>query len=469
MAAWRAWRCADLSGLALEPDEGRALRLPPSVPRDEPVALADNQQIKQVLVALTRLAAARHQPFILAFDQVDNLDTDQASAMSRFLEALIDAAPNLLVVTTGVQATLFQWRHAGVIQQSSWDRLAQFEIELQRVTSAEAGQMIRARLDDFFASYADLAALRHRREQDAYYPLGRAWFERQFKDKSDLRPRDVINQAREAWRAEQERLRTVGMPDWLTNGPVALPPPTSSPDPETLDRLLDEKIAQMCSPSGTQPSPSGDADDLSELMRAVLEQCRDADPDYGVVEVKRVPAVKKGHKPLYDLSILLHDRPDTPSVRVGLLVLTATRALEVAVRLRRLTNNLPAVDRLVLLTVEWIGLPIKDRGTIYLTTVQEHFGERFQHLELTREEYQQLNALCQTVQDARGGDLEIDTGGGATRHVAPKEVIASHRREGRYLHSRVLRKLLGQSAAAATRVDTLDDETAEVLLSSEPS
>ena len=37
------------------------------------VTLEDAQEIKQVLVALTRLAASGKTPFILAFDQVDGL------------------------------------------------------------------------------------------------------------------------------------------------------------------------------------------------------------------------------------------------------------------------------------------------------------------------------------------------------------------------------------------------------------
>ncbi len=82
-----------LSGDYLEPAEARRLGLPPSRVPDEPAALADNQQIKQVLVALSRTALSRGRPFLLCFDQVDNLDDDQAAALSRFLEALIDSAP----------------------------------------------------------------------------------------------------------------------------------------------------------------------------------------------------------------------------------------------------------------------------------------------------------------------------------------------------------------------------------------
>src|SRR5262249_34041464 len=61
-----------LSGDFLDPDEARRLGLPPGRGRDEPAALADHEQIKQVLVALTRMASSRGQPFVLCFDQVDN-------------------------------------------------------------------------------------------------------------------------------------------------------------------------------------------------------------------------------------------------------------------------------------------------------------------------------------------------------------------------------------------------------------
>src|ERR1019366_9173714 len=85
-------------------------------PAGETGGLADNEQVKQVLVAVTRLAAAAGRPFVLAFDQVDNLEDGQFAALARFLEALIDASPNLLAVTAGVQTTLVHWRQNQLIQ-----------------------------------------------------------------------------------------------------------------------------------------------------------------------------------------------------------------------------------------------------------------------------------------------------------------------------------------------------------------
>src|SRR5262249_3240019 len=142
-----------LAGDYLDPPEAARLRLPPARSRDEPVGLADNQQVKQVLVTLARLARSARQPFLLCFDQVDNLDAAQMAALARFLEALLATAPNLLVATAGVQATLLPWRQARVIQDSAWDRLAQFEVQLQRVTPDEAERIVAARLGRFLEPF----------------------------------------------------------------------------------------------------------------------------------------------------------------------------------------------------------------------------------------------------------------------------------------------------------------------------
>src|SRR5260370_17015943 len=139
-----------LAGDELDPEEARRLGLAPSRGAGEPAALADDQQIKQVLVALCRMASSRRQPLILCFDQVDNLDRDQAAALARFLAALLDSCANLLVVISGIQATLLQWRGHKVIQDSAWDRLAQFEIALHRTTAPKAFPTLPAPLPRFF-------------------------------------------------------------------------------------------------------------------------------------------------------------------------------------------------------------------------------------------------------------------------------------------------------------------------------
>ena len=90
-----------LSGDALDPEEAKAMGLPPTAHTEETVAIVDDEQIKRVLIALADLAAYWNRAVILCFDQVDNLERDQFAALSRFLHALLDGASNLLVVTAG--------------------------------------------------------------------------------------------------------------------------------------------------------------------------------------------------------------------------------------------------------------------------------------------------------------------------------------------------------------------------------
>ena len=55
----------------------------------------EEEGIKRVFIALTQIASCRRLPFILCFDQVDNLEPEQVGALARFLHALLDRVRNL--------------------------------------------------------------------------------------------------------------------------------------------------------------------------------------------------------------------------------------------------------------------------------------------------------------------------------------------------------------------------------------
>lgn len=431
-----------LSGQALDPDEARALGLPAGLRRDEPSALADNQQIKQVLVALARLAAGRDQPLVLAFDQVDNLDADQMSALARFLEALLDSAPNLLVVTAGIKATLLRWREQGVIQSSAWDRLAHSPLDLLRLTAAQALEIVRGRLDDFLAPCTQVESVRRRRADDPLFPLGRRWQARHLDGKADIRPRDVLNWARAGWRHQQEALHRQGGPAWLMAWPGkddATPDTrdwTESEIRAAIDRKVDEKMAAHRAWRGREPQGlPPDADHLVGLLYSLLVQLRDAGHHLGVMEVERVPPPQRDTRPAYDLDVLQRG-PDGVPARTGVLALTAANAYSVTVALRRLVQDARPLDRLLLVTDERVGLPLGEKGHEYRNDLRQG-GARFRQVELTFAEYAELDALAEVIRLARGGDLETEA-----RPVTEPEVIASHQRRGRYRTSRLLRELL---------------------------
>jgi AAA ATPase domain len=441
-----------LAGDFLDPAEARRLGLPPGPRRDEAVALADNQQVKQVLVALTQLALYRRQPFLLCLDQVDNLDDEQVAALARFLEALLDSAANLLVVTSGVQATLVGYRPRGVIQSSAWDRLAQFEIGLQRISVSESRQIVAERIRRFLEPLGDLEPVRQRLQANPLFPLGEPWAEDFFRDKIELRPRDVLNGARAAWQHEQEALQARGGPAWFAEwGTPAFPPQdgtapmalTPEQNREAIDRKVDQKMEEYQAQILAEPHAwPADANHLSGLLQALLEQCfRTADGSAGA-RVERLAVSKNRQRPALDLIIHRWEAGTGREERAGLLCLVNPSATSTAAFLRRLVEDDRPVDRLLLVTDERQPLQLGSKGEDYLAELRGRRRFRFQHITLTLGQVAQLEALRAVVGLARSGDLEIEEAPGKTRPVSEEEVLASHRRRGRYRAAAVLGELL---------------------------
>jgi hypothetical protein len=442
-----------LAGQALDPEEARTLELPPARRADEPVALIDNQQIKQVLVALTRLAASKRRPFLLVFDQVDNLDEEQAAALARLLEAVIDSSPNLLVVLAGVKDTLVRWHQNRVIQTSAWDRLAQEEIDLQRVSPAEAVRIIEARLRSFLESFADVELLRKRRQDDALFPLGQAWREQSFQDRIEVRPRDAINWAREGWRRQQESLSRHDPLDWLMRWPKdgeggGGPPdePTTEEIGVAIDRKIAEKLAAIRAQLEREPHLlPAHADHLAEVVRSLLAQCRDSGHRYGVWEVERVRSPKNA-QPTYHLSLRQRGGEGAADIRTGVLFLMERSPTSVAGFLRRLLADWGAFDRIVLVTEKTIGLPLGQAGREYLDDLRRRGPRHLQTPELTFAECVELESLHRVVGLAKSRDLEIEPRLGSARPVTEQEAIEAYHRHGRYLASDLLRTLLEGAA-----------------------
>jgi hypothetical protein len=468
-SAYRAWTRPEdgiaalavrwLSGDSLDPDEARLLGLPPGRWRDEPLALADNQQIKQVLVAISHMALSRGQPFLLCFDQVDNLDTDQAGALARFLEALIDSAPNLLVVTAGIQASLLRWRTDKIIQDSAWDRLAQFEIGLHRLTSAEAGRIVAARLERFFAPFLHLESIAARRRDDPFFPLGRAWRATFLRDKIDVRPRDAINWAREGWRREQESLCRDGGPAWLDSwgtvpAPLAdgmpLTPPTEESIQAAIDRKVTEKIHEQIRRRQAAPAAlPADADQLAGMVLKLLRQCRESGQGQDLIEVDR-PIASTGRRRDHDVWVRRRG-PDGRDTTVGLLFLAGGHGKTTEAALRRLLQAAPMPDLQYLVTDEREPPAFGKLGKQHLADLKQRAEPRFERLDLSFAEVAELDALAAVLGHAQSGDLEIEPRPGYSRPVTEQELSAAYHRLGRYAGCPVVRNVLSGASPPASR------------------
>jgi hypothetical protein len=441
------WAVRWLSGDFLDAAEARQLGLPAGP--DEPVALADNQQIKHVFVALSRLALSRHQPFLLCFDQVDNLDTDQAAALARFLEALIDSAANLLVVLAGIQASLLRWRGDKVFQDSAWDRLAQFEIAVRRISVPEGTAIVAARLQRFLEPYAGVDRVRQRRQADPLFPLGQPWVDAFLKDKIELRPRDVLTWAREGWRREQEALQRMGGPAWLARD-GSRPPAVSSTLPltteqlrEAIDQKVNEKLAEEKARRLAEPHTlPPDAEHLAGLVFTLFEQSVPADMTYPLFDAEPCSRGKRGSRPVYDWLVRQHPSAQDRAVRTGVLFLTTRSGQSATAALRRLVRDPNPPERVLLVTDARTALPLGPAGREHYEALRQRGQSSFQHLELNFEQVAELDSLQATVGLGRAGDLEIELPGGDTRPVSDKEVIDSHQRQGHYQTAAVLGDLL---------------------------
>lgn len=437
-----------LSGEEIDADAARALGLNPD--GNESVDLQDDQQVEQVLLALCRLALVRKQPFVLCVDQVDTMEPEKLSALTRFLHVLIDHAPNLLVIISGVKNSLIDFRDHGVIIESSWDRVAEYPIEVNRIKRDDARRIIEARLERFLEPFMQLDPVRRHVQEDTLFPLGRHWLDEQLDTGLEFRPRHVLMWARDAWEDQQAALERLGEDQWIKQWPGIIPngekPTVSSVTDEEIaaaidekvERKIEEQIEQHRLQAGSLPP---DAGNLTGLVLALLEQCRGKGSEYTFRDVERL-AKKKGKLPPYDLLVHEHRDPDGRMVTTGIQFITNTGRSATAA-LGRLLECEPAPDHRLLVTDhERRPLTAGPQGVAYYKDLKKLGMEKFQHIKLTFEQYARLDALQGVVTQARVGDLEIEAQRGTIRRVGEEEAIASHHRRDRYRAHPLLRHLL---------------------------
>jgi len=437
-----AWLSGD------EVDAGHAQALGLKASAHGSAQLRDDQEVIQVLLMLARLAVAAGQPFVLCVDQVDNLDDDKLMALARFLHAVIDQAENLLVIVSGVKASLLERVDREIIPASSWDRLAQYQVDVHRIRAGEARHILEARLERFHEPFRRVEAVHNHLREDTLFPLGRAWLDRRLGDGVEFRPRDVLIWARDAWDAERAKLKDEGAARWLAGWPgepvVAKPPsiPTPAEIESAIDaevgRKIEEQVAQRRLQPGSLPP---DADNLAGLVESLLRQCGGEGLPYTFRGVERRKK-QKGVLPPYDLLVREHRAGDDAEVTTGVLFVTNI-GLSATTALRRLLEDESAPDHRILVTdQERRPLKVGPQGVDYYRDLGTLGPERFEHIKIGADQYATLDALEGVVQMARVGDLEVEVPRGATRPINEAEVVASHHRAGRYLAHPVLHPLL---------------------------
>ncbi len=442
-----------LQGDELDHDEAHELELRCGDDREHPIALPGTQAVESVLVALAELAWLGGQPFVLAFDQVDNLQDAQIASLAQFLHPLIDHARNLLVVVSGVQSRLLDFLERGVILRAAWERMAQDErgIRVGRIRKEQARQLLQARLEKFVEPYVTVPGVKAHLHEDGLFPLGGAWFEQRTADPVDFRPRDVINWARDRWREIQRRIGELGGPAWLAAWPDPCPdarhavvPPTENELARRIDEQAARRLGQQLQRRQREPeSLPADAANLAGLVETLLEQCRDPAWGYRLRHVERPAPVRAGRLPVYHLMLTSQADQEGPPRRTGVTFLVTGNRTSAAAALRRMVDDEMPPQRVVLVCDARQPLDLGLKGREYLEILQARGPQRFAVVHLSFLQYAELDALQAVVGDARTGDLEVDLAGGHVRRVSEAEAVASHQRNDRYRSNSLLSLLLG--------------------------
>ena len=416
--------------------------------------LINNQRFKQVLVALTQLARMARQLFLICFDQVDNLAEAQIQSFSRFLHDLLDSAGNLMVVTTGVRETLIGFLQRGIITETSWDRIGQVEITLNRIPKHRAKDLLLARLQKFMEGARGLPELEPLIRKDNLFPLGTPWLEDRLQKLADLRPRDLLTWASRCWQQHQEVLMTTPGTLWLARWQQKLEAfdPNHNMEAETRHKEWDETVTnvfeeKMDTLRNDPDSLPVNEDTLRHRVYQLLQHCLNARLSSSFLNIEWVSS-KGGARSTYDLIVRHRSEPDGQVVCFGLCFLVNNNSLTVAHSLRRLLEEANPPDRVFLITDQRQQLILGPEGKKRLDTLKRKGASKFKLIELSPEENAQMEALLVTLDMGESGLLPNISG--ETSAFTPRQILESHQRQSRLKNHRLLHMVLQLTTTGAS-------------------
>ena len=426
-----------ISGETIEPEDAVALGLGSNPSR---ASLADDEAVRDVLQLLAALASSAGKPFVLCIDQVDNLDHDKIKALTSFLHALLDHCKNLVVILSGVRENLYELREKRVIPEAAWDRVAEYRIELAKLHRDEARLLVRRRVEAVMKPFSEIREVAEQIAKDDLFPVGRAWFDHRLEGLVEVRARDVVSWARDAWDEEHARLTKVGLKPWLSkwgrieggHGPHPL---GRKDDPAAIDHITATKVKEHVSQRGLAPDGlPANVDNWRVLVESVLARCI-GDTRY------KLRSIARPSKGGYHL-VTVRRGDNGREVQSALVFVAAPNANAATSALKKMVDDAAPPGCQYLVSDE-DRRPLK-LGAVGRKTYDGLIGlgdTRFQHVKLTFQDHAELDAFEGVVGAARTGDLEIDTGAGA-RRLSEIEVTESLHRQGFFVKHPLLRRLL---------------------------
>lgn len=433
-----------LGGETIDPQVAESIGL--RVNSEEGASIEDDVAVQRTLDVICRLCACAGRPFVLCLDQVDNLNHSRVTAMASFLQAALDNGHNLCVVLSGVKESMDNLERTGVIPTAAADRLAQHRVLLSKVSPDGGRKIVEERIHQFSAAFKDVKEVAKPRTKDPLVPLTLAWWKGRVGDTIEVRPREVIKWARDAWYGEQDRMHEVGQEAWLKElGMVhELPVKPPLPLPDAIDDVIAKKLTQAVAERKLNPERlPPDADNLATLTHTLLMVCDDHDA-YTLRSSERVEASRRVST--YDMFVSEQSRKGT-SVSNGLTFLTADNALRATNTMKRLLDDKsPPTHQLLVTDEERRPLQLGAKGAELYDRLKA--GGRFLHLRLTFDDYAMLDAISSVIGAARVSDLEVEHEPGQYRPIAETECTASLHRTGVFVKHPLLRELLTEETGS---------------------
>lgn len=448
-----------LSGETIEPELAQEIGLKSQSP--DGASMQDDVAVQRTLDVVCRLCGKARRPLVLCIDQVDNLDKDKVTSLSSFLQAALDNGHDLAVVTSGVKQSMLEFERDGVIPQAAWDRLAQFTIELNRISAAEARKIVEERVQRFMTPFKQVEGLSALRARDPLAPVGTGWLDKRLESVIELRPRDIINWARERWEQVQDRIEQVGPGAWLTqasNGVDGFSRRPPRPVEEIIHETVAKKVTQATNERTLNPERlPPDADNMATLAFELLKRC-EGRQQYTLRGIERV----KSKQPVaYDL-LATELAPGGGTAKSGLVFITVDNANASTWALKRLVDDKnPPTHQILITDEERRPLRLGKKGRELLDKLRARSG--FQHHKLAFKDHAALDALSVVLGSARVGDLEIEDPSGTMRAIDEQACLESLHTQGFFRRHPLLQELLTEDAPQRpSRAHALKPSTAVI-------
>lgn len=432
-----------LSGETLGPDEARLLG---QTAGEDGIALPDDAAVERVLYVLSHLCALAERPLVLCLDQIDNLDPEAARALTSYAHALLDRSKHMVVIVSGVKQSLLAMRSDEVIPAAAWDRIAEYMLELYKISPLEARAILEGRLNAALSGFEEkeVEEVIAARKQDRLFPLGSRWLEQRLEGMEELRPRDAILWARDRWEAQQERIAAVGGKRWLKEWPGSergRAPQETGPE-DVIDAEVKKKLVEGINRRRLQQaSLPPDEDNLASLTHHLLAKCA-GQGGYTLMSVERLATKKRGSAPAYYL-LAKEKRADGVIVSTGVTFLCAPSGHGARLPLQRMVEDQKAPHHRILVTdEERRPLTLGGAGQAAYDKLCKLGRQRFLHIRLDFSGHAELDSLVGLLGAARSQDLEIEHPRGQYRKVTEAEVMASFHRQSLLLGHPLLRELL---------------------------